>query len=275
MTIQAQHDFRTLAGPPSVLVLTPMKDAEAYLPRYFELLERLDYPKSRLSLGFLVGNSADGTFRAMEDRVPILRQGYSRVQLLQRDFHETFRGPRHHPRAQLERRARIARARNHLLSRCLRDEEWVLWLDADLEDYPLDLLRLLLGTGKDIVAAHCLESIGERTFDLNTFINDAGSPLHALWRRLRHTRDGLYQPPIRAGRKYLGDFRSTPLVQVDGVGGTVLLIRADLHRDGLNFPPYPLDGLIETEGLAAMARRMDVSCWGMPDVIVRHMNRHG
>jgi hypothetical protein len=27
-------------------------------------------------------------------------------------------------------------------------------------------------------------------------------------------------------------------VRLDGVGGTVLLVRADVHRDGLLFPPF-------------------------------------
>ena len=29
------------------------------------------------------------------------------------------------------------------------------------------------------------------------------------------------------------------LVELDAVGGTVLFIRADVHRDGLVFPPFP------------------------------------
>jgi len=60
----------------------------------------------------------------------------------------------------------------------------------------------------------------------------------------------------------------------------VLLIRADLHRDGLIFPPVPYGlgsplaregrGEIETEGLGLMARDMGYRCWGMPNLEVRH-----
>jgi len=67
----------------------------------------------------------------------------------------------------------------------------------------------------------------------------------------------------------------------------VLLVRADIHRDGLVFPPYPygrehpnmrrpgpwgpqIMGEIETEGLALMAADMGHQCWGMPNLEVVH-----
>jgi peptide chain release factor subunit 1 len=65
------------------------------------------------------------------------------------------------------------------------------------------------------------------------------------------------------------------------------MIRADIHRDGLIFPPFRYGvgsevirpahpvwgkGEIETEGLAAMARDMGHQCWGLPDLEVLHEN---
>jgi hypothetical protein len=71
------------------------------------------------------------------------------------------------------------------------------------------------------------------------------------------------------------------VVQLDAVGGTMLLIRADIHRDGLIFPPFGYgkgnerartdrDGEIETEGLGIMAIDMGYQCWGMPRLEIRH-----
>jgi len=67
---------------------------------------------------------------------------------------------------------------------------------------------------------------------------------------------------------------------LDTVGGTVLLIRADLHRDGLIFPAFPYgkenpkirrdQDELETEGLGIMARDMGQTCWGMPHLEVVH-----
>ena len=36
----------------------------------------------------------------------------------------------------------------------LRDEEWVLWLDADLRSYPADLIQQLQQPKKDFVVPH-------------------------------------------------------------------------------------------------------------------------
>jgi hypothetical protein len=123
-----------------------------------------------------------------------------------------------------------------------------------------------------VITANCLCEHSDRSFDLNTFVETTHhSSIFQTWLRLRYTRYGLFQPPAHAGRKYLDELREQSLVEVDGIGGTVLLIRADLHRDGLNFPAFPFHGLIETEGLADMARAMGSSCWGMPNTIVRHV----
>ena len=43
---------------------------------------------------------------------------------------------RHRVEHQLKRRAHLARVRNWLAVSALRDEEWALWLDADLFSYP-------------------------------------------------------------------------------------------------------------------------------------------
>ena len=57
---------------------------------------------------------------------------------------------------------------------------------------------------------------------------------------------------------------------LDSVGGTMLLVRADLHRDGLLFPPFPYKLHIETEGLAMMAKEMGHRCWGQFDLRIVH-----
>lgn len=165
---------------------------------------------------------------------------------------------------QLRRRAVLARSRNHLLSRALADEDWVLWIDVDVIDYPADIIERLLATGKDIVYPHCVIEPGDepkRTFDRNA------------WRD--------------HGRLHMDDLRAEgDLVPLDTVGGTMLLVRADAHRDGLVFPPFPYGGgsalirdtnffsagpgEIETEGLGVLASDMGYECWGMPNLEVLH-----
>jgi len=248
-----------------VLVLTPVKDARGHLPRYMELLDRLDHDPGCLSLGFLESDSSDGTHDWLAGRLPALRDRYRRVTLLRRDYGFRPEGPRWLPAVQRIRREILARSRNRLLHGALADEEWVLWLDADLIDYPADLLARLLAAGRDIVTPHCVLPNGA-TFDLNSFA------LEPDGERPEYRIDGLFQPPRGVGRRYLDSFPGGDAVPLDGVGGTALLVRADLHREGLCFPPYSHRGYIETEGLAAMAKDMGVTCWGLPALRIVHAN---
>lgn len=249
-----------------MLILTPVKQAAASLDRYFELLEQLSYPHERLSLGLLESDSTDGTFERLETELPALQSRFAHVTLVRRDFGFQIPAgaPRWAPPFQLARRVVLAKSRNHLLFAALRDEEWVLWLDVDVTDYPADVIAQLLATGKDIVQPHCVTRYGGPTFDWNA------------WRD--------------KGRQRMDELRGGPsLVRLDAVGGTMLLIRADVHRAGLIFPPYlygresrfarnpsPFipDGVgeVETEGLGMMAKDMGIECWGLPNLEIVHPN---
>jgi len=249
-----------------VLILTPVKNASPFLATYFSALAKLTYPRELISLGFLESDSRDNTYELIVQQAAALAGRYRRVGVWKRDFgFEIPSGvPRWSPEWQVQRRTILARSRNHLLSRALADEDWVLWIDADVMRYPHDIVERLLATGKDIVHPHCLIRLPHepiKTFDLNA------------WRD--------------HGRLHMGDLRSEgDLVLLDTVGGTMLLIRADAHRDGLIFPPFlygkqsPLVrrnaffpaslGEIETEGLGVMASDMGYECWGMPNLEILH-----
>lgn len=66
-----------------------------------------------------------------------------------------------------------------------------------------------------------------------------------------------------------GEYRDQrAIIPLDGVGGTALLVKAEVHRDGAMFPPFPFYHLMETEGFAKMARRLGWGCWGLPNYFV-------
>jgi hypothetical protein len=247
----------------TVLILTPMKTAGRHLESFFAGLEALTYPHHLLSLGVLEGDSDDDTFTRLEQLMPVACPHFHSKHLFKKDFGTVIppHVPRHTAVYQSSRRAALARARNHLLFNSLRSQDWVLWLDVDVIAYPADIIQRLIALDLDIVHPHCVQTYGGATFDRNAWLDQ--------------------------GRTYMQDLRGRGRVRLESVGGTMLLVRADRHRDGLVFPPFfygaqsrwartphpmrgPLVGEIETEGLALMAKDMGVECWGLPDLEILH-----
>lgn len=268
----------------NICILTPVKDAEEHLEAYYKNLSRLSYPHQKISLGLLESDSRDNTYSILKQKLPELKKKFRKAGLWKKDF--GFHIPEGMPQwagtVQLERRTSLARSRNHLLFRALEDEDWVLWLDVDVVEYPADIIQSLLRTGKEIVQPNCVTKHGGKSYDLNA------------WRD--------------RGRKHLHDMREEgDLVELHSVGGTMLFIKADIHRDGLIFPPFlygraskrvrrtqfffankkevitdifriprklfsgKYRGEIETEGLGIMAHDMGYTCWGMPNLEIRHL----
>lgn len=251
----------------NVLILTPVKQAGAEAAGYVDRLLALDYPAENLSVGILESDSTDDTLAAFIGEFTRLADaGWRSTGAWQRDFGYRIPDglPRWEPSIQLERRRILALSRNHLLFNALTDDiEWVLWLDADVIEFQPDIVRLLTSLGRDIVQPHCVKEWGGKTYDLNA------------WRD--------------QGRVHLDDMRGDGfIVPLHAVGGTMLLVRADRHRDGLIWPAYryglpnplirtdpgrlgrPELGEIETEGLGMMAHDMGLTCWGLPEVEIRH-----
>lgn len=237
-----------------------MKDAADHLDRYFDNLAALRFDKRRISLGVLESDSRDDTFKLVKARLKELGRRYRRARAWKRDF--GYRIPDGVPRwteqVQFMRRVVLAKSRNHLLFRALDDEEWVLWLDVDVVEYADDIIQTLINTGRSIVHPNCVLDYGGPSFDRNA------------WRG--------------PGPAFLSDLRAEgDLVEIDTVGGTMLLIKADIHRDGLIFLAFPYGrgnprvrpGVpeLETEGLGFMARDMGHRCWGMPNLEIRHARK--
>ena len=251
---------------PSVLILTPIKNAARFLPGYFDLLARLDYPRDKLSLAFLEGDSEDETTLVLKDCISRYHHAFAAIDLYSHDFGFQLQGDRSAADVQFLRRSIIAKCRNQLFKRADRGQEKILWIDADLIDYPPDALLRLLDTEKPIVVPNCVQTSGGSTFDLNTFKYKPGAQ-GVAWHYLQ---DGIVQPPRGFGRLYLDELRGQGQVEVDGVGGTMLLVDANLHRKGILFPDYSYRGYIETEGFAMHAKDQGVSSWGLPDLEIVH-----
>lgn len=247
-----------------VVVLTPVKDAAHHAESYVDRILRLEHPRDQLSVAVLASDSVDGTVEAFDAAFERLREVGISASVFERDFgYRLPEGvPRWEPSVQLDRRRVLAKSRNHLLSRGLGDADWALWLDVDVIDFPSDVIGRMIEVDGDIVHPKCVRASDGEVFDLNAWTD--------------------------RGRWHLDDYAGLGLVELHAVGGTMLLVRADCHRDGLVWPAY-LHGVtnprirndpeqvgrheigeIETEGLAIMADDMGLVCVGMPDLTIVH-----
>ncbi|KJE96344.1 hypothetical protein CAOG_06684 [Capsaspora owczarzaki ATCC 30864] len=262
----------------NILILTPLKNAELHIESYLSKLDRLDYPKTHISIGLLVSDSQDGTFDLVQSLLPELQSKYRSVRLVRKDFNFRLgQQERHEYVVQPHRRAILAQSRNILLATCLRDERWVLWLDSDLHFFPSNLIQQLLQPEKPIVVANVVLALGGGVYDLNSWQQTPES----LAYEEKLPRDQLllegYETSMSPPRG-INFFRDNPdfgdgqaTVELDAVGAGALLVHADLHRYGLNFPSYPFRHRIESEGLGQMAVAMGYRPHGLPHLEVVHL----
>src|SRR5437764_5079644 len=89
--MRSKDDDPWTAALPSILILTPVKNATSYLENYVAGLESLTYPRSRLSLGILESDSIDNTNTMLTTIASRLERRFSRVKILSRDYN--FRLP--------------------------------------------------------------------------------------------------------------------------------------------------------------------------------------
>jgi cellulose synthase/poly-beta-1,6-N-acetylglucosamine synthase-like glycosyltransferase len=152
---------RALSNRERVLVLTPLRDAAFYLPKYFDLLSELTYPHDLIDLAFLVGDSTDETLAVLSAELNRIQSRtdsipFHSVTIIEKNFGSVFGNmdveSRHGFAAQGPRRKAIGRARNYLLYAALKPEHsWVFWRDVDLVDSPKKIIEDFVAHDKDVL----------------------------------------------------------------------------------------------------------------------------
>lgn len=144
-----------------VLLLTPLRNAAPYLPKYMSLLAQLSYPHHLIDLGFLVSDCDDDTLAVLAVQIDSVQKSASpgvpfrSVTVVQKDFGaDTSQDveDRHAFAYQAVRRKMMGRARNYLLSSTLGpDHAWVMWRDADIVESPASVIEDLQQHNADII----------------------------------------------------------------------------------------------------------------------------
>ncbi|MEW9805787.1 glycosyltransferase [Mesorhizobium marinum] len=255
----------------NVALLVPLRDAAQHVRPFLTAIQALDYPAERIKLVFCEGDSTDGTWEVLCEAVEPLRRSFRDVVLLQDTVGIAYdREKRYKPRLQRKRRSAIAKVRNHLARHGLDEsDDWALWIDVDVWKFPSDIVSTLIAQGRKIVAPNCVKVAAGPSFDRNSFV---ATRFDRDYRYYRSVAGGVYQPSEGFfGRRHLSDLRHLDRVDLHGVGGTMLLVDAALHRGGLLFPEKPYKDLLETEAFGVLARDLGVTPLGLPRVEIFHV----
>ncbi|KAG8419881.1 Golgi mannosyltransferase complex subunit [Metarhizium acridum] len=277
-----------------VLILTPMA---RFYQEYWDNLLRLSYPHELITLGFILpktkeGNAATAALQQQiqktQKRGPA-KDRFKSIIILRQDFDPAIESQdeseRHKMANQKARRAVMAKARNSLLFTTLGPAtSWVLWLDSDVIESPASLIQDLAQHNKDVIVPNCFQrfynddkkKMDERPYDYNSWQD---SDIAMQMASKMGPDDILLEgyPEMATYRTLMAHLATDGgdqnlAIPLDGVGGTALLVKADVHRDGAMFPPFSFYHLIETEGFAKMAKRLGWQPYGLPNYKVYHYN---
>lgn len=277
-----------------VLILTPLA---RFYPEYWRNLLKLSYPHEHVSLGFITPKTREGdaATAALNEAIKETQSGpedqrFQSVTILRQDFEGPANSQDEHERHKLAnqkaRRAAMSQARNSLLFTTIGPStSWVLWLDSDIVETPPTLIQDLASHDKSIIVPNCFQRYYDeknneeaiRPYDYNSWQDsEVARRLASQMGKDDIIVEGYGELPTyrtlmaMVSEKENGDPRQE--MQLDGVGGTALLVKAEVHRDGAMFPPFPFYNLIETEGFAKMASRLGYKSWGLPNYLIYHYN---
>jgi hypothetical protein len=278
------HATRSDKYTKKVLVATPLKNAAHIVQPFAATLARLSYPKSLLSVAFLVSDSYDDTARVAAKAATQFLSDFANVSINEENFGYEEPGNRHALEAQPMRRSILAKSRNALLKHSLTpDIDAVLWLDADILGIPKTMVQDLLDVGRPIVAPHVLDGTSDLTYDKNSWRRRTApenqvSDKIAFFEAYSDSAEGGIRDHMDDLRKMLQDQHARDwryAFKLDGAGSAVLLVDAKLHRDKkLLFPDIPYKHRLESEGFALLAEDAGFHACGLPLYFVRHRG-HG
>jgi mannan polymerase complexes MNN9 subunit len=271
----------------TILILTPLA---RFYQEYWDNLLRLTYPHELITLAFMIPKSKEGnaaTTQLQEQIAKTQKSGpekkrFASIIIERQDFDPPLtsqnEAERHKMENQKARRAAMSKARNSLLFTTLGPStSWVLWLDADVVETPPTLIQDLAAHDQAIIVPNCFQRFidpktkrrAERPYDFNSWQDsDEAKALGEQMGPDDILLEGYAEmATYRTLMAYMATDDGDPKQEMplDGVGGTALLVKAEVHRDGAMFPPFPFYHLIETEGFAKMAKRLGWSATGLPN----------
>jgi len=273
---------------------------------FYTTLETLykDDIKNSISLAFLINNYEEyvRVENFLTNQISIYDiPAVEKITLILAPFIEALQGfnreDRHNDNVQRLRRRLIARARNFLLYHALQNEQYTLFIDADIThfDKPQKIIQTFIESKKDVIVPRVTRG-DNPDYDKNSWRGHRTKPNKE---QLDKMDDGLwdqwdYVPRDVQGKMYhfqnyvhnndgerdLHKDEFEYSVPLDSVGGAVLFAKSVIYKQGVVFPTSYIIGTswdrlegydgIETEGLCYLAKPLGYLCWGLPNMVAHH-----
>lgn len=305
-TVYTNKNIEHSGEESTVLMMVSVGSESAYGPGktlslFMNNLNSLNFNPRLISIGLLCA-----TKKAEEDAISyfdLLKNEktpfrYARVTIISEDFMgEAFSRHDELDSIQRSRRRMIAKARNFALFNSLRDERYVLFVDADIYKFDnQDMLNIFIDLDLDIIVPR-IQRGDVLDYDRNTW---TGKRVVPLQKQLKLMNSGKYDEAgfipndtpetwhivdeVEKIVKLPKDAHERSIdyaYQVDSVGGAVLFAKSVVYKQGVVFPPLYIIGThqdrvegydgIETEGLCYVAKLLDYKCWAMPNIVAQHV----
>lgn len=218
----------------------------------------------------------------------LYHQGYRKpfrlVSIYVKDFGQVIGqgfSDRHAVKVQGIRRKLMGRARNWLTASALKPYHlWVYWRDVDIETCPGLVIQDLMKFDYDIMVPNIWRPLpeflgNEQPYDLNSWVElDQALELARTLPEDDVIVEGYAEYPTwRVHLAYIRDARGNPneVVDLDGVGGVLILAKARIFRQGVHFPAFTFRNHAETEAFGKMARAMGLRVGGLPHYTIWHI----
>jgi len=138
----------------NILIGTPVKNGAKFLDNFLNKLNNLSYPKENISLCFIENDSEDDTWSILNEiiskKIPI--HEYKDITILKLDLGFLLK---HECRYQIEhyqqRINNLVILRNFIVNNYLKNNDYLWWLDIDVENFQENSIEYLLSLNKDIV----------------------------------------------------------------------------------------------------------------------------
>uniref|UniRef100_A0A8C6Q590 Cerebral endothelial cell adhesion molecule n=1 Tax=Nothobranchius furzeri TaxID=105023 RepID=A0A8C6Q590_NOTFU len=139
--------------PPTVVIALLARNAAHSLPYYLGALERLNYPKERISVWAATDHNSDNTTAILKEWLTVMQKYYHYVEWRPMDKPTSYAGelgPKHWPNSRYEYVMKLKQAALNFARK--RWADYILYADTDNILTNPDTLNLLIAENKSVVA---------------------------------------------------------------------------------------------------------------------------